>query len=133
MWINVIKADYPSLNNNVYPEAVLREVALQPAPVYPSYGKPLEEGGFVYAEPQIAQAMAYRFEDGWLQAHIHFFCPHFASMVKDGTRVVRAAAVAKIDSRDAEPGVRRLVVALDRIDHMALCNPQEASWCVVDG
>ncbi len=131
MWVDIVRADVPSLNNNVYPESTLRTAALlPPCPVYPAYGKAVEEGGFVYTEPQIAQTLAYRFEDGWLQAQLYFFCPHFANQVKDGHSVVRAAIEGIMDQPDGEWGVRRLVLSISKIDHLALCSPLVASWCI---
>lgn len=131
MWVNIIKADAPSLNNNVYPEVVLQQaITLLSAPVYPSYNKAGDEGGFVHDEsgnPRIGTAIEYRFENGWLQANLHFLCPHFASLVRDGCRVVRAAVVCQTDRLNT--GTKQLIISIDRIDHLAICFIEDASWC----
>lgn len=130
MWVSIIRADKPSLNNNVYPETTLRSAALlPPCPVYPAYGRAVEEGGFIYTEPQIAQVLEYRFEDGWFQARLHFFCPHFANLVKESVKVVRAAVEGITDPPVTDPDVRRIILTINKIDHLALCNPEDASWC----
>lgn len=137
MWINVIRADVPSVNNNVYPLSTLELAAeLPPCSLYPKYGK-IEDGGYVYPDPEVGKADAYRIEDGWLQAHIHFLCPHFASQVKSGELVVRAAVIAVTDPDDIAPDgypadhmVRRLILTINKIDHLALCDPRDASWCI---
>jgi hypothetical protein len=137
MWVEVIKADTPSLNNNVYPEAALKAAAELPlCKVYPAYCKAGEDGGFVVDEennPVVGEVIAWSYDDGWFKAQIVVYCPHFASLLKEGHRVVRAAAVATIVPEDTDPVVRRVILKIDRIDHLAIRHPDETSWTVLSG
>lgn len=133
MWVDVIKADIPSLNGNIYPELILKDAVFIPScQIYTTYCKSSAraEGGFEIDEennPAIGKAIAYRVENGWFQALIQIYCPHFVSLVNSGQRVIRAAAVVAA-AEDAAPIVKRIVAKIERIDHLALCNPEEASW-----
>ncbi len=135
MWIPIIKADAPSLNNNIYPESALKEAAKLPVcKIYSTYCKPGENGGFIadHENPAVGEVLAWTFDDSWLRAEVHFYCPHFASLVKDGYRVLRAATVAKTVPEDIIKSVRHIVIVIDKIDHLAVCFVGDASWTVLN-
>ncbi len=137
MWVEVIKADTPSLNNNVYPEKILKAAAELPfCKVYSTYCKKERNGCFIVDNqnnPAVGEVLAWSYDDGWLKAQIVLYCPHFASLIKDGYRVIRAATVATTVPENTDPAVRRVILNIGKIDHLAICHPDEASWTVLSG
>lgn len=128
MWVQVIRANVRSLNGNVYPEEVLKQVAsgLTPCKLYRQYGRFTDDGVTHEAAP-VAEATAFLYEKGWLLANLEGLSDTDRDTLLAGGKVVRAAAVATF----APPPVEgQLVVKVERMDHLALCDPEDASWCV---